>query len=554
MKISSSSGFRRRRWWLWVGGLGAGAVMLGWQGFIHALDGPHDSLRYLAMAESLLRGEWLGPYNHMTLIRQPVYPLFVALSSLTGWPLHVVQHGLYVGSALLLSVALRACRVAPWRIVVAFGLCVFHPLPFWTASFLATEALYLPLACLILAGMLGTWTTMRAGAVRFSGWLTLLCASLALAWHARAESVWLVLFGAGCTVLFLMLDGGRPFGRHRLRLAIVVLAASLSVLLLGRTLAGLNERSYGIRVTHELAEPNFRHAFQRLTRLAPESQRPYVPITTSALETAYRVSPHFARLQPFLAEQRGGKGWSRFGCEWMKICDELVDGWAMWAIRDAAALAGAYGSAAEASGFYAAVAREIRQACEAGKIPCSRNPTGNLLSPPVSLRDIPRILRSAAGLSWLALAFGDLPEGQPAVPEAHAEGALAERYARVTHDQQPRMPLYAGPVVTPLHFLTYEAIQIGGGLLAAGCLLLTAGGLRTSRWQGWNDLGPEPGFLLLSLLLFMITRIAVVAYLDAMSFTAQIRYLLVIYPPLMVLIALAIPVRQKDPGHRHAAR
>ena len=78
------------------------SLSLNWKSSIFTLGGPHDSLRYIGMAETILKGEWLGVYNHMTLIRSPVYSLALVLNSLAGWRLHVFQHSIYLTSVLLL--------------------------------------------------------------------------------------------------------------------------------------------------------------------------------------------------------------------------------------------------------------------------------------------------------------------------------------------------------------------------------------------------------------------------------------------------------------------
>jgi hypothetical protein len=67
------------------------ALLLNWHSSIFPLEGPHDSLRYIGMTETILNVEWLGPYDQMTLIRSPVYSFLLAAYALMGWPLHVFQ-------------------------------------------------------------------------------------------------------------------------------------------------------------------------------------------------------------------------------------------------------------------------------------------------------------------------------------------------------------------------------------------------------------------------------------------------------------------------------
>ena len=37
-----------------------------------------DDRLYLALAEQILKGNWLGPYSQFTLMKGPMYSLFVA--------------------------------------------------------------------------------------------------------------------------------------------------------------------------------------------------------------------------------------------------------------------------------------------------------------------------------------------------------------------------------------------------------------------------------------------------------------------------------------------
>ena len=515
------------------------SLFLGWDGSIHALDGAHDSLRYIGMAETIVKGQWLGEYDHMTLIRLPVYPLLLALNSVAGWPLHIVQQSIYLLSIFLLVAALRTVNVERWRIAIVCALCAFHPIAFFPANFVATEALYTPAATSVLAGCLGVLGTAGRSSVQYGFWVVLLSVSSAVFWHTRPESVWILLFGAGCLGFLLWEFRGRL--RHCwVRGSAALLMPCVLVLLVGNHLASLNEKYYSIRVTHELAEPNFVAVFRWLTRLAPESHRPYIAVTSEAMEAAYGVSPHFAMLKPYLSQQTDGRGWAKFGCEWMGICDELVSGWSMWAVRDAVASIGGYASASHASEFYGAVVREIRQACEQGELVCSSNPTGNLLAPPVRLADVPRILISSARMTALTLSFGDLADRLEDLSQVQVNEEIIARYERVTHDQGRHGSNYFGRF-TRVQFTIYRMLQIAGGLVVLVMFAMGLAGGRRRLRVIWPGLTQQGWIVAACTLVFILSRIALISYVDAICFFAPIRYLMVIYPALMVLICLALP-------------
>ena len=375
------------------------SLLIGWRGSVHPLPGAYDGERYLHMAKSIVRGEWLGPYNHLTLIRLPIYPIFLAINSMTGWPLHIVQHILFLISILLLIIALRNIEIQRWRLIIICTLCAFHPITIYVPTFLVTEAIYIPLSTILFAGCIGLFNTSKKSFTKFAFWITVVATSLSLLWYTRSERIWVVPFLIFCISL-LIFQFNLNSGSYKIRLLLVILVPLIFIFSLGQYIASLNEKYYGLKIDYELNEPDFATAFRWLSRIEPEEHRPYVPVTAKAMNTAYSVSPHFAKLKPYLVKQLNGGSWLNCGCEWMAVCDELVGGWSVWAIREGAASIGAHNNAIEASAFYAAIAKELRQACISGQIPYSGNPTGNYLAPPTSLDDIPRIMISTLKWTW----------------------------------------------------------------------------------------------------------------------------------------------------------
>src|SRR5882672_12484202 len=51
-----------------------------------------DDRLYLALAEQMLKGNWLGPYSQFTLMKGPMYSLFIAGAVCSGLPLPLAQH------------------------------------------------------------------------------------------------------------------------------------------------------------------------------------------------------------------------------------------------------------------------------------------------------------------------------------------------------------------------------------------------------------------------------------------------------------------------------
>ena len=508
-----------------------------WQGSIFPLNGPHDSLRYLGMAKTILEGHWLVDYNHMTLIRSPMYPLFLALNSLAGWRLHILQHSVYLLSIVMLAASFRMLDVARWRIAVIFALSAFHPLTILPAFFVTTEPLYVSSVTAVVAGCFGVMGSLyNRSWIIYIFWLLVVSFSLTVFWFTRPEGVWILPFLIVCFG-FLLWRCRRGLRNYRFKILMAVLIPLVILTLVSHYLRSKNEKYYGVDVIHELAEPNFRAAFSWLTRLAPESHRPYVPITTKAMDAAYRESEHFALLRPYLSRQTNGRGWAKFGCEWMGICDELVDGWAMWAIRDAVASIGGYATAEKAGAFYGAVATEIREACEDGRLNCSPNPTGNLLAPPLIWSYLPRIGNSVFKMIGMLIDLGDFTGSVDPADQGEETKRLVALYDPITHDQRP----FQGLRFSGFYISTYKGLQLGGGLLVLFVLLISLRGKKIRERNTIQDHQVYDKMIIFCLLVFITSRIVLIGYLDAISFWTLPRYLMPIYPSFMALIGLVLP-------------
>jgi len=522
------------RWWPLAACLSAAALALGWMwgASITVLDERYDCLLFLRGAESLLRGDWLGPYDSLTLARPPLYSLFLALNAWLGWRLHLTQQLLYLLAIGLLALALRRAGMSAGRAAWVFVLCTLHPVGLYTPTFVISEALYIPLSVLVLAGVVGALATLRQGRAALSAWVALLCLALAALWHTRPEGVWTAPFLALVGVVALWLCRG---SRCALRAFSVLVLPAGAVLAGGALLAAQNQAHYGVHLVHELDDPNLRAAFNWLSRLAPQARRPHVPVTRAAMAAAYGVSPSFARLRPYLERQGPGQGWVKAGCGWMGICDELAGGWTAWAIREGVAELGLYSEPGQASRYYANVARELREACTQGRIPCSKNPTGSALAPPLTPADFPRLLGSAARLTAMTLRLDSLTATVLDSQQARGSEPVVQRYAAITHDVDWPWPERILALVPP-HIAGYRLLQMGAAALIV--LMLVTTSRRGTR------AGPTSSRLLqvtLVIWAFVLSRLAAISYLDAMSFSAQLRYLALIYPALMALAVLAVP-------------
>jgi hypothetical protein len=370
-------------------------------------DASHDDALFVKLAAFQLNGSWLGPYNVLTLIKGPMYALWIAWNWLVGFPLLTGQAILYLLACAWLSWQSRAWFRSPWPALCLFGVLLFNPVAFSSALLRACrEGLYVSeiLFMVALVVSLLALEGPQAGKTRTRS--IALGMTIAFVWMTREEGVW-ILPGLACAwlgavCLRLPREGLRLALR---RLAMITLVVAVSALIPIHMVRLMNWFHYGVAEVTEVKHANFVAAFSALSRIQPVSWRRHVVVSSDMLAKAAQVSPTFRQIYAHWSGER----WAATGCEAYQIkpCDgEIRTGWFIWAFREATAAAGFHASAPQAMAVYAAVAREIDAACEAGSLSCL--PPRASLAPPFRTSYLLETLQEFARAWWQVIRFADL--------------------------------------------------------------------------------------------------------------------------------------------------
>lgn len=352
-----------------------------------------DDALFIRGARSILAGDWLGPFDNLTLVKGAFYPLFIAAAFIAGIPLKIAEQIVYLAASALVATRApsRTTRLA------LFAALAFIPV-LWAAELarVIREGLYISLSLAIIgaATTIATAPTRRAAAWRGLG-LGLLAGAF---WLTREEGVWLL----PALVVVLALGASRIGWRHMLP---PVTAAVLGwALLVGANIA-YNWSSYRVATTVEVRSAAFRHAYGALSRIEHAQWRHYDVFPADARALAFRVSPAARELLPFF-DSPTAEAWRQIGCRELPghECGEILAPWFQWAFRDAVAQAGHYSTAREAQRYYRTLAREIDAACDARQIPCL--PPRATLAPPFRWSSLIDAIRPAFTLLGMAATLG----------------------------------------------------------------------------------------------------------------------------------------------------
>ena len=355
---------------LWFLSVGLKFWLVAAQPVVAHANASFDDRLFLALAEQVLKGHWLGPYSQFTLMKGPMYSLFIAGAYLARIPLPIAQHLLYLCSCALVVVALRPCLNASWQAPTLFTLLWWQPMSYVELDVLR-QNIYTPLTLLVFAGLIALETRRTGGRTARLLWGALLGFSAASFYLTREEGVW-ILPGAGLLIGACIWNcWSEPRMRHGLLGQAIIAAVCAAVVV--TSICALNFRYYGWFGTVELRAREFLSAYGALQRPIASEEIPYVPVTRETRTRLYEVSPSFGELRPCLE--------GAVGLEWANYSDYLTQrpaeefqiggGSFVWALRDCVIASGHGASAKDALQFYRAIATDVNRACDEGRAgPC----------------------------------------------------------------------------------------------------------------------------------------------------------------------------------------
>lgn len=327
---------------------------------------PHDDLLFIRLAESILNGKWLGDYNQLTLIKEPFFPLFIALSQWLSLPLLFSIHLFYVLACWLFVVAVRPLVNHRLALLFCFLLLLLNPGSYNYPAIgrIFQLSIYAPLALVVMSLLLGlairafgTWRQAVAWSLAFG-------VAVSIFWITRGESIFL-LPSLALVFLYLFCIAKGPTLLKRWGRPLLLCALPL-LLLLGtvQTVRHINHAHYGVPAVIEIVTPEFQSAYGGLLRIVSDEDRRFIPVARKARLQAYEASPTFREIKEHLD--------GPIGARWQSLAgdSDIPAAFFIWAFRDAVATAGYHDSGSKALEFYGRMGREIADACDAGKLQC----------------------------------------------------------------------------------------------------------------------------------------------------------------------------------------
>ena len=361
---------------------------------------PHDALWFIQSAKQRY---WLGPYDASfgapSFIRPPAYPLFIALTKATGFPLRISTELLFLTAAFVFAVSIIKAGRSRLLAILLYAVIIFHPASFQVSSRATPDAFYacallIALACMIIL-------LLKRDDIYRLRYAILTGAVLAILWHIRQESVIILalLVVYGLIAVLTVGVGRKPRSPTLRQLGVIVLVPALVILLVTIAVNTINYAKFGVFAADALSGPGFESANKALLRIKPMPPVRFVTIPREVRQRAYRVSPAFQELESTL-EGPDGRAWASYARSvGIEIDGEISTLYFLWAFNKAAYDIGYNKSPGQADQYFQRIADEINAACADGRLQC-RWVFSSVLDPHVQnyLPYLPASFRRISGL------------------------------------------------------------------------------------------------------------------------------------------------------------
>lgn len=349
------------------------------------LNSVHDDLLMVRIGNSILDGNWLGPYDSNTLVKGVMYPLFLAVTNKLGFTSNQSLTLLYVAACMIFCIAVKPIVKKKYLLLFLYVVLLFNPASMNVSSFQRIYRCSLTPAqvLLVFGSFWGLYFSVCRKDKSGIGWALLAGGSLFFFWNTREDSVWILPFVSILTIISIMV-----FLRRKIRLCNVrkwnfvsgmaVLVLPMVLLKCGNLLIAYeNDIHYGVFVVNELNDSRFSEAMKAIYAVKPKEDKQWVAVTREKLQRIYEISPSLSRIKKILEERMDA--WDYL--DRTPGDHEVENGWFFWAFRDAVQQAGYYQSAKAADEFYGSVADEIQNALDSGILEAQKTMPSALMPP-----------------------------------------------------------------------------------------------------------------------------------------------------------------------------
>jgi hypothetical protein len=338
---------------------------------VNTLVAYFDDGLFLSRAEFILSGQ-LGEINwgFNALVKGTFYPWFIVFGNKINLnPIFLTYLTLVLLVLLLGFIVYKINK----KIIFSVGLIIFtlaDPLYFSDGSSrLLRELTQQNLVLFFLILLNSTFYLISRSKISLFVLGALSIATglvLAISINVREENIWIYsAYSINVIILFL----SRKFKITQIVSINLIIIITLFISI--QLVKTINTNFYEVSLQNSTTEGEFPKMMLNLSSIVTsQGNVRYSAIDKNKREIAYKISPSFAQLQPYL--EGPGQAWVQFGCQDSNTCDDYSNGWFHVALREAMRNIGWWDTEKIAQEKMGVINDELSKACEEKLITCKR--------------------------------------------------------------------------------------------------------------------------------------------------------------------------------------
>ena len=326
---------------------------------IYAIGGSVcDDQLMIKLQSELLKFNWLGDFNSVTLVKGMFFPLYLAINLFLGIKYIDSITLFYVLSSLLFVWIIKDMFKSKWVKYVIFILLLFNPIMFaQNITRVYRNSISPAQVLLIFSGMVYIYYNRNN---KKNLWLSSILTGIALGtfYNTREDSIWILPMVLVFTLIMIIEHIIKNKKKFKIKRIINFLLPFIILFFTNTSVSTINYLKYGVYSRIDEADGSFAKAIKAIYSVPNEKEIDYVSVSHKKLEKLYEISPSLNSIKVQLDDSINA----------LKVSDrnpddnEIEDGWFWWALRFGAEGAGKYKTAKEADEFYKNIAKEIIEA------------------------------------------------------------------------------------------------------------------------------------------------------------------------------------------------
>lgn len=298
------------------------------------VDAGSDDLLYAKQAVSLLRGDWLGPFQDGAALKLPGFQLFLAISAAIHIPYFILLILLLSFFAFKFSTQFLRYGISERSANLIFGFLVLSPVFYgFSNSRLLRDGFYSVLMLGLITYSAEIYCLMKEPKLNKKKiYFSMLIFTLIGSWliYTREEGPLALFIIILAIVVLFIFNQGKRFKYQRKLLISLVIFNLISIIGIDLTILNLNRHFYGINSPAILQSGSLDNLIKQWSRVNPVSNNSRISISHEQRAIIYEKIPEIRAIGPKL--ETNANFYQEVSCNAAQVCDEVGAGWINWAI------------------------------------------------------------------------------------------------------------------------------------------------------------------------------------------------------------------------------